>query len=140
MIQWVPYGPHALLLRFASRVGNDAFAMGRAIIAELEKHPPHGLVECVPGFTTVLLQFDPFHSGNISLTGQHVAAQLADLLNATLSQPVEHYVLFMPDPDAAYGDVLPVLNLVRMSGTTAFCFGGLEQQRHLVGSAADRPA
>ncbi len=79
MIQWVPYGPHALLLRFASCVGDDAFRIGRAIIAELEKHPPHGLIEYVPGFTTVLLKFDPFHTGNISLTGQHVAAQLADL-------------------------------------------------------------
>lgn len=68
------------------------------------------------------------------------AAQLADLLNATLSQPVEPYVLFMPDPDAAYGDVLPVLNLVRMSGITDFCFGGLEQHRHLVGSTADSHA
>lgn len=79
MIQWVPYGPHALLLRFANRVGDNSFRMGRAIIAELERHPPHGLIECVPGFTTVLLQFDPAHCGNISLIGQHVASQLTSL-------------------------------------------------------------
>jgi inhibitor of KinA len=79
MIQWVPYGPDALLLRFASRVDDDAFRAGRAIIAELEKRPPHGLIECVPGFTTVLLQFDPLHCGNISLIGQHVASQLVSL-------------------------------------------------------------
>lgn len=79
MIQWVPYGPHALLLRFADRVGDDAFRMGRAITAELEKHPPHGLIECIPGFTTMLLQFDPAHCGNIALTGQHIGTQLADL-------------------------------------------------------------
>lgn len=79
MIQWVPYGPHALLLRFADHVGEDAFLMGRAIIAELDKHPPHGLLECIPGFTTIVLQFDPTHCGNLALTGQHVATQLAEL-------------------------------------------------------------
>lgn len=87
MIQWVPYGPHALLLRFADRVDTAAFRRGRAIIMELEKHPPHGLLECVPGFTTVLLQFDPAHVGNISLTGQHIGSQLADVSPQDFKEP-----------------------------------------------------
>ncbi len=58
-MKWLPYGPHALLLQFADRVGDAAFARGRAIAAELEQHPPAGLVEVVPAFTTILLEFDP---------------------------------------------------------------------------------
>ena len=58
-INWIPYGPRALLFRFADKVGEQALARQRGIVAELERHPPDGLVEFVPGFTTVLLEFDP---------------------------------------------------------------------------------
>ena len=58
-MNWIPYGPDAWLLQFASRVGDEAFARGRAIAAELERHPPPRLAEFVPSFTTVLLEFNP---------------------------------------------------------------------------------
>ena len=58
-MKWIPYGPHAWMLQFAERVGQDAFVRGRAIADELERHPPVGMVEFVPAFTTVLLEFDP---------------------------------------------------------------------------------
>jgi len=58
-VNWIPYGPDAWLLQFASRVGDEAFARSQAITAELERHPPPGLVEFVPSFTTVLLEFKP---------------------------------------------------------------------------------
>jgi inhibitor of KinA len=58
-MNWIPYGPHALLFRFAERVGPEALAKSRAMAAELERHPPAGLVEFVPAFTTILLEFDP---------------------------------------------------------------------------------
>lgn len=58
-MNWIPYGPDAWLLQFASRVGDEAFARSQAITAELERHPPPGLVEFVPSFTTVLLEFKP---------------------------------------------------------------------------------
>jgi inhibitor of KinA len=58
-MNWVPYGPHAWLLRFADRVGEDAFYRGRSILTELQRHPPGGLVEIVPGLTSILLEFDP---------------------------------------------------------------------------------
>lgn len=59
LMKWIPYGPHAWLLEFASRPGDEAFVRGRTIAGELERHPPAGLVEYVPAFTTVLLEFDP---------------------------------------------------------------------------------
>lgn len=58
-MDWIPYGPHAALIRFADRVGDEAFQRGRAMGSALEKHPPPGLVEFVPAFTTLLLEFDP---------------------------------------------------------------------------------
>lgn len=57
-MNWVPYGPKGLLFRFAERVGDDAFATGCAITAELEQNPPLGMIEFVPAFTTVLVRFE----------------------------------------------------------------------------------
>jgi inhibitor of KinA len=47
------------MLRFADKLGDETFAQGRAIARELELHPPEGLLEFVPAFTSVLLEFDP---------------------------------------------------------------------------------
>jgi inhibitor of KinA len=58
-MNWAPYGPNAWLLRFADSLGDETFARGRAIAASLEQHPPDGLLEFVPSFTSVLLEFKP---------------------------------------------------------------------------------
>jgi len=58
-MNWVSYGPDALLVQFAERIGEEAFARSRALVVELETHRPPGLVEFVPGFTSILLEFDP---------------------------------------------------------------------------------
>ena len=58
-MNWVSYGPNALLFRFAEHVGNEALARQRGIVTDLELHAPAGLVEFVPAFTTILLVFDP---------------------------------------------------------------------------------
>jgi hypothetical protein len=39
---WKHYGPNAVLLRFAERVGDEAFARACAISRELERRPPAG--------------------------------------------------------------------------------------------------
>lgn len=53
-----PYGPHAVLVTFAAEVGEIAFERGRALMAALEANPLPGLVEIVPAFTTLLLEFE----------------------------------------------------------------------------------
>ena len=58
-MNWVSYGPRALLFQFAERLGDEAFACQRAMVAELERHSPAGLIEYVPAFTKILLEFDP---------------------------------------------------------------------------------
>jgi inhibitor of KinA len=57
-MNWTPYGPHAALVRFADQAGDEAFARAGAIRAELERNPPEGLLEFVPGCTTMLLEFN----------------------------------------------------------------------------------
>ena len=57
-MNWVRYGPNAVLFRFAERVGDEAFAKGCAIAAELNRNPPAGMTEFVPAFTTVLVTFE----------------------------------------------------------------------------------
>jgi inhibitor of KinA len=52
-----PYGPNAVLITFADKLGDETFARGRALARALERHPPPGLVEYVPAFTTLLLEF-----------------------------------------------------------------------------------
>jgi len=53
-----PYGPNAVLITFADRLGENAFARGRAIAQQLEQNPLPGLIEYVPAFTTMLLEFN----------------------------------------------------------------------------------
>jgi inhibitor of KinA len=53
----VRYGPNGLLFRFAKSTGDETFAKGCAIAGELERHPPPGMIEFVPAFTTVLVTF-----------------------------------------------------------------------------------
>jgi len=57
-MEWRFYGPDAVLVRFADKIGEAAFNLGQAIISELDEKPPAGLIEFVPAFTTVLLEFE----------------------------------------------------------------------------------
>lgn len=86
MIEWAPYGPSAVMLRFADHVGEDAFLRSRAILAEMERHPPVGLIECVPGFTTVLLRFDTTQIGDLHWLGNYLVSQLQDLSPADFAR------------------------------------------------------
>lgn len=56
------FGPDALLVRFAAQGDRLAFARGQALMRYLDQRPPAGLVEVTPGFTTMLLEFEPGHS------------------------------------------------------------------------------
>jgi inhibitor of KinA len=70
------------LLRFADRVGDEAFARGEAILRELEQRPLPGLSEVVPAFTTVLIEFEP----ETSVDANAVFAGLNARVEAALSK------------------------------------------------------
>jgi KipI family sensor histidine kinase inhibitor len=52
------YGPDALLVRFANHSDATAFARAQALMRHVSRHPPAGLLEATPGFTTLLLEFE----------------------------------------------------------------------------------
>ena len=54
---WSRYGPNAILLKFADLPSDAAFARARALTAALERNPPPGLIDYVPAFTSMLLEF-----------------------------------------------------------------------------------
>ena len=54
-----PFGPDALLVRFAAQGEAAAFGRGQALLRHVEERPPPGLLEATPGFTTLLLEFEP---------------------------------------------------------------------------------
>ena len=91
-MNWIRYGPHALLLRFAERLGDKAFARGRAIAAELERHPPPGLVEFVPAFTSVLLEFDPRQVPDVDSLVADLTARLKPGATVKLPAPPLHKI------------------------------------------------
>jgi KipI family sensor histidine kinase inhibitor len=83
-MKWTAYGPRALLFQFARRIGDEALQLSRAIVAELERHPPPGLIEFVPAFTTVLLEFDPAVVSDPREIAPEVAARLDKAMRAQL--------------------------------------------------------
>jgi inhibitor of KinA len=83
-MNWIPYGPHAVLLKFADAVGEKAFERCHSIVTELEDRPPNGLIEFVPGFTTMLLEFDPSLVPDPSLIASELVAKLDALAAAEL--------------------------------------------------------
>jgi KipI family sensor histidine kinase inhibitor len=54
-----PFGPDALLVRHTPQGHDAAFGRGHTLQRHLEQHPPVGLVEVTPGFSTLLLEFVP---------------------------------------------------------------------------------
>lgn len=97
-MKWISYGPDSWLLQFAGGIGDEAFARGRAITAELQRHPPLGLVEFVPSFTTVLLEFRP---GEIDAEGlSSLSARLRSVAARALPPaPVREIPVVYAGPD-----------------------------------------
>jgi KipI family sensor histidine kinase inhibitor len=79
----LPYGPNAWLLRFAEQPGEAAFQAMRAICQDLDANPPAGLLEYVPGYTSVLLEFKPGAADALSL------AKLVTRLTQSLDRPID---------------------------------------------------
>lgn len=57
-MKWRPYGRNAILIDFAEKADDWALTKRLRIINALETKAPPQLIEFVPGFTNVLLEFD----------------------------------------------------------------------------------
>ena len=99
-MKWTLYGPDALLFQFADRVGDAAFAKGRAIVTELENHPPAGVREFVPAFTSVLLEFDPEQIPDLRRIAPELAARLDAASNLEIPpSPIKEIPVVYDGPD-----------------------------------------
>mgnify|MGYP000986618844 CR=1 FL=1 len=70
------YRPTAVLVEFAWAVDSRAFARSRALVEALQRHPPPGLVEFVPGFTTLLCDFGPTAGRHLNVVHRELEALL----------------------------------------------------------------
>lgn len=75
-MQWVQIGPSAIVLTFADKPGEAAFHTCRAIVTELEQHPPGFLREFTPAYTTMLLELDLRAGLSIPAAAAGLLAQL----------------------------------------------------------------
>jgi len=99
-MNWRFYGPDAVLIQFGERVGDEAFERSRALVAELERHSPPGLIEFIPAFTTILLEFDPTLAGDLNATVPELVQRLAKVAAQTLPQAKLHEIPVVYDgPD-----------------------------------------
>lgn len=73
----------------------------------------------------------PKVNGRIDWNGEPVmVAELREHLRLGLYEDTEPLVVFAPDGNASYDLAAQVLGVVKESGITKFCFGGLEAHRH----------
>jgi inhibitor of KinA len=101
-VNWIPYGPGALLFQFAEELGDAAFDKGRAIASELENHPPPGITEFVPAFTTVLLEFDLSQVPDPARIAPAVAARLEAVTSENVPPaPIKEIPVVYDGPDLA---------------------------------------
>lgn len=71
-----PVADHALLVEFADTIGDAAHAAVRALDQALAHAPCAGLVEVVPAYVSLLVEFDPLETDHAAITA-HLRAILA---------------------------------------------------------------
>src|SRR2546430_1591812 len=91
-MEWRFYGPDAVLIRFGERVGDETFERSRALVAELQRDPPPGLIEFVPAFTRLLLEFDAAVTRDLSATVSQLVERLARVGTRALPQARLHEI------------------------------------------------
>ncbi len=107
-----PYGSNAWLLRFADQPGDQSFQFARAICGELDKQPPLGLIEYVPGYTSILIEFVANAPGATKAALEALLLHLAGKLNLPLTPgPLREIEVNYNGPDlarvAAYTELSP---------------------------------
>lgn len=94
----LPYGPAAWLLDFADQPDEAAFQAMRAIARELETRPPEGLLEYVPGYTRILVEFAPDAAPDLDA----LVARLDDCLGSPVEPgPLREIPVVYDGPDLA---------------------------------------
>ncbi|MEZ5228912.1 MAG: allophanate hydrolase subunit 1 [Acidimicrobiales bacterium] len=90
---------HALLVEFATEISDRASHSVVALDRALEDQPPAGLLEVVPAFVNLLIDFDPLATDHDALT--HAVLALLANEDAHTTEPTVHRVPICYDPSLA---------------------------------------
>lgn len=89
-------GEAAVLIEFGDRIDAAINARVVALDRALAAAPPHGLVETIPAYCSILLEYDPLMTTQAELVAAALA--LADSASATVIKGREHVVPVSFDP------------------------------------------
>jgi inhibitor of KinA len=99
-MEWRFYGADAVLIRFADLLSDETFKRGRALADDLERHPPPGLIEFVPAFTTLLLEFDTRVQPDLAAVMPELITRLEKVARQSLPPaPVREIPIVYDGPD-----------------------------------------
>jgi inhibitor of KinA len=89
-------GEAAVLIEFGDRIDEAINARVVALDRALAAAPPHGLVETIPAYCSILLEYDPLMTTQAELVAAALA--LADSASAAVTAGREHVVPVSFDP------------------------------------------
>ena len=65
--RYVPVADHSLLVSFGDAITDQANAAVLALDRALAQSPPEGMLECIPAFVSLLIDFDPLVTDHIRI-------------------------------------------------------------------------
>jgi len=99
-----PLGDSAVVIALGETIDSSVAARVRAVAAEIERHPPAGLIDVVPAFATLAVYFDPLHapawetiSAELAASVQRADAAVVSVDPRTVIIPVCYGGEFGPD-------------------------------------------
>jgi inhibitor of KinA len=103
-----PLGDNAVVLEFGQEIDEAVVMRVRALAAALELHPPAGVTEVVPAFTTVTVFYDLAHIGSY----EQLCAELRTRAGRAASRPPFETGKLVEIPVCYGGDFGPDLTAV----------------------------
>jgi inhibitor of KinA len=83
-----PLGDRAVLIRVGDRIDERTHRLVRAACARLDRSPPPGFLEYVPGYTSVAVHYDPTGTTGPPIPFQSMAGALRVLLEGVGESPL----------------------------------------------------
>jgi inhibitor of KinA len=81
IMKWRQYGRNGVLIEFAERADESAYQKCRAISDWLSSRPPPNMLEFVPGYTSVLIEFDLSRNSSLDSIAMETVRDLQGSLN-----------------------------------------------------------
>ena len=80
-MKWISYGENAILVRFAEKPGEWAYQKCRNLARALEESAPPSVSEFVPGYTSLLVEFELRNAEELSGAAEELMRVLRKAIN-----------------------------------------------------------